>query len=216
MINGMHVDKEFLNIVDMFRNKKPELVDDGVRIRILENVYSRFNLQSESLLMNRIKVDYRKIINTVCSLLPGSSKDLDSLEYPSKVDDGSGYEVKAYIYVIGKFIVLCKSYLGKIDFEISVDHSKIDNLGNWFFGASVICNAIASSMKMKADDITFLYKTISILEKDCDKFFEMKNHGMMAEIPQLTLSERTWGLPLGEFKPDDFEIWNYYWDSYDK
>lgn len=215
MIDGMHVDKEFLNIVDMFRDKKPELVDDGIRIRTLESVYSRFNLQSESLLMNRIKVDYQKIINAVCSLLPGSSKNLEDLEDWWKIDNGPNYEVKAYIYVIGKFIVLCKVYLGKIDFEIFVDHSKIENLGNWFFGASVICNAIAKSMKMKADDITFFYNTISILEKDCDKFFEMKNQGMMAEIPQLTLSERTWGLPLGEFKPNDFEIWNYYWDSHD-
>lgn len=200
MINGNHVDREFLNIVDIFKDKPVVLTDDELRIREIEKVYSKFNLQSESLLMNRIKVNYKEIINVICWTLNDNKFTIHDIQKDT---------IESEFYMISKFQVLTEKYEEKIDFQIHIPHSKIENLGNWFFGASVICNAIANSKKCKADDITFLFDKISVLECDYGKFAKMKSVNLMAEIPQMTLSERTKGLKLNEFKPDDFEVWNY-------
>lgn len=205
MIDGTHIDKEFLNIVDMFRDKQSVEVDDGLAIRHIENVYSKFNLQSESLLMNRIKVNYRNIINVICKHF----NDNDFKVYNTSDSD----DVESKLYVVSKFKVLADKYNGKIDFQLVIESSKIESLGNWFFGASVICNAIAKSEKCKADDIIFKFQSITMNESDAKKFFNMGKKNMMAEIPQFTMSERTEGLDLTEFKPDDFEIWNYVHDN---
>lgn len=196
-----HVDREIINIINIFREKELESSDSGCDEIVVSKIGCRFNLSYESMLSTMIEVDYRKCIEMV---LKKASK-IDDIEEPDSlyhIIDGGDGDKGMYVGISSdKNQNIITFILKKIN---------VYNIGSWLFMCSVVGNIIAARyMKPFLADVVLLDVGGKIL--DLKKMYEYKIK--QTEIPQLTMSDTCAHKKAAEIGVDDFEIWNYYYDQ---
>lgn len=193
-----HVDREIINIINIFRDKESEYTDvDEV---IVEKIGCRFNLSYESMLSTMVKVDYRKCIELVLK----SANEIDSIEEK----DMLYHIVKASEGDKGMYVGVSSSSEEDI-LTFVIKNINIYNIASWLFMCSVVGNIIAVRyMKPFLVDVVIL--NAGGKKRDLEKMYKYKIR--QTEIPQLTMAETCAYKKASEIKEDDFEIWNYCYD----
>lgn len=193
-----NVDKQILNIIDIFDKKKSGVLFEGDII--VNNIGCRFDLRYESMLPTIMKINYRSIIGRALSY----HKSIDAIEIDNK--NRMSYNIGTSLRVIPFFDAVSKD----MGLTFVMQNISLKNVGQWLFMCSVIGNILGAKHNTSFI-VDVLFEDTITTKEDLEEMKKLKL--IQCEIPQMTINKTCTGKDVRDMNVDDFEIWNYYYDS---
>lgn len=197
-----HVDHEIRRTLNLFRNARNENKSE-TKI-VIEGIFYRFNLLYESVLSTMMPLDYKSCIQFVLD----HASDLDKLEIGGETTLENKYSY-TNIHITetsfqGNNVTKSRCLI------FVIKDINFANINKWLFICSVIGNAL--SCKFGEDYIIDIYLVdpfLTVLSLYCLEGMRLKQ----SEIPQMTINSECRYKNVSDMKVDDFEIWNYDYES---